>query len=73
MPPLTGSEARLWRMAGACGTHLSDFGHTTDSRTDTVNHPANLYVADAAGKLVRSLPNGTPAADVMKAIPPMIE
>lgn len=71
--PLTGSEAQLRRVAKAYGTHFSYIGRTTGSNTYTVDHPANLYVVDATGKLARILPYGTPTADLIKAIAPMIE
>lgn len=71
--PLTGSEAELRRVAKAYGTHFIYIGRSARSTTYTVDHSANLYVVDTAGKLVRIVPYGTPTADVVKVIAPLIE
>lgn len=71
--PLTGSEARLRRLARAYGTHFRYVGRKAGSVSYTVDHPANLYVVDRAGKLVRILPYGTPTAEVMRVVGSMID
>lgn len=71
--PLTGSEAQLRRIAKAYGAHFRYIGRTPGSANYTVDHPANLYVVDTAGKLARIVPYGTPTAEVLKAIAPLLE
>ena len=71
--PLTGSEAQLHRIAKANGAHFRYIGRTHGSTDYTVDHPANLYVVDPAGKLARIVPYGTPTAEVAKAIAPLLE
>ncbi|MCF8174318.1 MAG: SCO family protein [Burkholderiaceae bacterium] len=70
--PLTGSEAQLRRVAKAYGTQFHYNGRTGGSASYTVDHTANLYVVDAAGKLVRIIPYGTPTVDLVRAIAPLI-
>lgn len=71
--PLTGSESQLRRVVKAYGSHFRYIGRNAGSTAYTVDHPANLYVVDGAGKLARILPYGTPTAEVIKAITPLIE
>lgn len=71
--PLTGSEAQLRKMVKAYGSHFRYIGRGKGAAAYTVDHPANLYVVDGAGTLARILPYGTPTAEVLKAIAPLIE
>lgn len=70
--PLTGSESQLRRVVKAYGSNFSYIGRGA-STAYTVDHPANLYVVDGAGRLARILPYGTPTAEVIKAITPILE
>ncbi|MDX9995696.1 MAG: SCO family protein [Rhodocyclaceae bacterium] len=62
---LTGSESELRTVADQYGVQ---FRYVPTGSTYTVDHTASVYVIDAHGKLVRILPYGTPAGELMRQV-----
>lgn len=71
--PLTGDEARLRRIVRAYGSTVRYVGRKAGAQNYTVDHPASLYVVGRDGRLARIVPYGTPAAEVLKIIVPLLQ
>ncbi len=62
---LTGSEQELHKVAGQYGAH---FRYVPTGSSYTVDHTVNTFLIDTRGKLVRIIPYGTPAQEVLKQV-----